>query len=74
MNGVTEFRRKRHRPLGDDGGWKTGQRVEVPGVYRSQTGEVRHFAYLGSVSTPTRNRNDEMICASWHLVSRLAAA
>ena len=58
-----------HPNKGEDGGRKTGQRVEIPGWYRSQTGEVRCFPYLGSVLTPTRDLAGENVCASWHLVA-----
>ncbi|MFD3838917.1 hypothetical protein ACFWWC_22070 [Streptomyces sp. NPDC058642] len=61
----------RHRPLGPNGEWKTGQRVPVTGYYVDQYGvESRHE--VGRNFPPCIDRKGE--CAYRTLARAVAAA
>lgn len=61
----------RRMPLGPDGAWKTGQRVQFKGNYSDQYGVVTHHE-VGATFPPCIDRKGE--CAMRHLIEAVAAA
>lgn len=66
--------RKKHRPLGPNGTWKTGQRCPQTGHWADQDGLINHFE-VGDTFPPTCTGFDHKSkCAYRTLVMDIAQA